>query len=140
MGTIEHFREYKKALEEIYRVLKKGGRAIIGVPNKWDPFLRPVMVTVLYWLNLYSYGYEKSFSMRSLERIVRDVGFETLHRSGILFLPGSLRMLDLFVHVNWPRASVLLAPLIRPFAFLYKTFPSLRRHGYLIASIVKKPG
>lgn len=140
MGTIEHFKEYKQALREIYRVLKKGGRAIIGVPNKWDPFLRPVMVTFLYWLNLYGYGYEKSFSMRKLERMLQDVGFEILERSGILFMPGSLRMLDLFVHVNWPKASFILAPLIRPFAFLYRALPSLRRHGYLIASVVKKPG
>ncbi|MGD8537850.1 MAG: class I SAM-dependent methyltransferase [Candidatus Aminicenantes bacterium] len=139
MGTIEHFKEYRQALEEIYRVLKKGGRAIIGVPNKWDPFLRPVMVTFLYWLNLYSYGYEKSFSWGALERMLRDVGFETLERSGILFMPGSLRMLDLFVHVKWPKASPLLSPLIYPFAFLYRKFPYLRRHGYLIASVVQKP-
>ncbi len=139
MGTIEHFKEYRQALGEIYRVLKKGGRAIIGVPNKWDPFLRPVMVTFLNWLNLYGYGYEKSFSMRRLERMLQDVGFEILERSGILFMPGSLRMLDLFVHVNWPKASFIMAPFIRPFAFLYKSFPSLRRHGYLIASVVQKP-
>lgn len=140
MGTIEHFKEYKQALGEIYRVLKKGGRAIIGVPNKWDPFLRPVMVTFLYWLNLYGYGYEKSFSMKQLERILLDVGFEIIERSGILFMPGSLRMLDLFVHVNCPKASFIITPLIRPFAFLYRAFPSLRRHGYLIASVVEKPG
>jgi SAM-dependent methyltransferase len=140
MGTIEHFKEYRQALGEIYRVLKKGGRAIIGVPNKWDPFLRPVLVAFLYRLNLYGYGYEKSFSMRALERMLRDAGFEILERSGILFMPGSLRMLDLFVHVNWPKASFLVAPFVRPFASLYRAFPSLRRHGYLIASIVKKPG
>jgi SAM-dependent methyltransferase len=140
MGTIEHFKEYRQALEEIYRVLKRGGRAIVGVPNKWDPFLRPLMVTFLYWLNLYGYGYEKSFSRRTLERMLRDVGFDILGRSGILFMPGSLRMLDLFVHVNWPKVSYLLAPLIRPFAFLYRSFPWLRRHGYLIASVVRKPG
>jgi SAM-dependent methyltransferase len=139
MGTIEHFKEYRQALEEIFRVLKKGGRAIIGVPNKWDPFLRPVMVTLLNCLKLYGYGYEKSFGIGTLERMLRDVGFEILERSGILFMPGSLRMLDLFVHVNWPRASFILAPFIRPFAFLYRKFPSLKKHGYLIASVVKKP-
>jgi hypothetical protein len=69
-----------------------------------------------------------------------DVGFEILDRSGILFMPGSLRMLDLFIHVKWPKASFLMSPFIRPFAFLYRTFPSLRRHGYLIASVVQKPG
>jgi hypothetical protein len=34
--------------------------------------------------------------------MLRDVEFEILERSGILFMPGALRMLDLFVHVNWP--------------------------------------
>lgn len=81
-------------------MLKKGSKAIIGVPNKWDPFLRPGMVTFLNWLNMYDYGYEKSFSMRTLERMLQDVGFEILEKSGILFMPGSLRMLDIFVHVN----------------------------------------
>ena len=42
MGTIEHFPDYRVAIAEIYRVLKPGGRAIIGVPNKTDPFLRPL--------------------------------------------------------------------------------------------------
>ncbi|MEW5901695.1 MAG: class I SAM-dependent methyltransferase, partial [Acidobacteriota bacterium] len=42
MGTIEHFAEYAQALQECHRVLKKGGLAVIGVPNKWDPFLRPL--------------------------------------------------------------------------------------------------
>lgn len=140
MGTIEHFREYTQALQEMYRVLKRGGIAIVGVPNKWDPFLRPVMVTFLNLWNLYGYGYEKSFSTRALECLLRDVGFEILDRNGILFMPGSLRMLDLFVHVKWPKASPLLAPLIRPFAYLYRRFPSLRRHGYLIACVVRKSG
>lgn len=139
MGTVEHFKEYRQALDEIYRVLINGGRAIIGVPNKWNPFLRPVMGTFLNWLNMDDYGYEKLFSMRTLERMLQNVGFEILEKSGILFMLGSLRMLDIFVHLNWPKASFILAPFIRPFAFLYRTFPSLRRHGYLIASVVEKP-
>src|SRR5688500_6860118 len=47
MGTIEHFPEYRAAVAEIFRVLKSGGRAIVGVPNLLDPFLRPLMVAVL---------------------------------------------------------------------------------------------
>jgi ubiquinone/menaquinone biosynthesis C-methylase UbiE len=68
MGTVEHSPDYYVALEECFRVLKSGGRAIIGVPNK-------------------------------------------LHR-------------------------VLLIAL---FARLYRRFPRLRSHGYLIASVVEKP-
>ena len=139
MGTIEHFREYGQALKECFRVLKKGGLAIIGVPNKWDPFLRPAMVSFLYRLNLYSYGFEKSFSMRSLERLLRSAGFQILNRSGILFMPGWLRMADLYLHVTHPRLTAITAPLIRPFSYLYKKVPSLRRHGYLIACVVQKP-
>ena len=139
MGTIEHFQEHDQALRECYRVLKKGGIAIIGVPNKNDPFLRPLIVWILGAMDRYAYGYEKSFSRRELERMLQVVGFRVLDHSGILFMPGILRMIDLFLHVNWPKATVLTKPLIFPFSFLYKKFPSLRRHGYLITCIVQKP-
>src|SRR5262249_11840460 len=43
MGTIEHFADSEIAVREIARVLKPGGTAIIGVPNKLDPFLRPLL-------------------------------------------------------------------------------------------------
>ena len=47
MGTIEHFDETERAVEEMARVLKPGGRAIVGVPNRHDPFLRPLLATAL---------------------------------------------------------------------------------------------
>ncbi len=138
MGTIEHFPEYKQAIRECYRVLKKGGLAIIGVPNKLDLFLRPLLVSILHRLNLYYYGQEKSFSGKELERMMEEAGFRIIGRSGILFIPGWLRMLDLFVYVRWPQVSFLVQPLIRPFAFMYRRFSFLRRHGYLLACVGKK--
>src|SRR5687767_8472836 len=53
MGTIEHFDETQRAVAEIARVLKPGGRAIIGVPNRHDPFLRPLFVTMLQAIGMY---------------------------------------------------------------------------------------
>jgi len=138
MGTVEHFPEYRRAIGECCRVLKKGGLAIIGVPNKRDPFLRPLLVSILNRLNLYYYGLEKSFSPKALERMMEEAGFRVIARSGILFIPGWLRMLDLYLYVKWPEASFLMRPLIRPFAFLYHKFPFLRRHGYLIACVGRK--
>src|SRR5215213_5618102 len=70
MGTIEHIDEYKDALREIHRVLRPGGRAIIGVPHKWDLFLRPLMVWVLDAFGKYLYSPEKSFSAGELRRDV----------------------------------------------------------------------
>ncbi len=66
MGTVEHFDETEQAIGEIFRVLRPGGRAVIGVPNRWDPFLRPLMVAIMYRVGLYGYGFEKSYSRRGL--------------------------------------------------------------------------
>ena len=70
MGTIEHFDETERAVGEMARVLKPGGRAIIGVPNRYDPFLRPLFVTVLQAVGLYGYGFEKSYSRRALRHML----------------------------------------------------------------------
>jgi SAM-dependent methyltransferase len=138
MGTIEHFPEYRLALRECYRLLKKGGIAIIGVPNKFDPFLRPLLVWFLQKMNLYPFGDEKSFGFKELEQVLNDAGFCAVGRSGILFIPGWLRMMDLLVHRFLPQTSFLFSPLVFPFAFLYGKFPSIRRWGYLIACVAKK--
>ena len=95
MGTVEHFDETELAVEEIFRVLRPGGRAIIGVPNRHDPFLRPLLVAILDRFGMYGYGFEKSFSRKALRSLLEDAGFEILEETGILFMPGWLRMLDL---------------------------------------------
>ena len=139
MGTIEHFADSDVAVREIFRVLKPGGVAIIGVPNKLDPFLRPLMVHCLNKLGAYSYGMEKSFSARGLRRLVESAGFRVTATSGILFIPGWLRMLDLLCHTRWPRLAAITGWLVEPFRRLYRHVPAVRRHGYLIACVASKP-
>ncbi len=139
MGTCEHVPEARAAIAECFRVLKPGGLAVIGVPNRADVFLRPLMVSVLQGLGLYAYGYEDSYTMAQLEAMLRAAGFEIRARTGILFMPGWLRMFDLALHVKWPAASVLMWPLIAPFAWLYRRSRLLKRQGYLIACAVRKP-
>jgi SAM-dependent methyltransferase len=139
MGTVEHSPEFRRGIEECYRVLKPGGTAIIGVPNKLDPFLRPLSVTVLNALGLYAYGYERSFTRSQFERMLREAGFRVVARTGILFMPGWLRMLDLLLFVHRPSWSVPLKPFVAPFAWLYRRSDLVRRSGYLIASVVRKP-
>ena len=140
MGTVEHFHETQHAVNELFRVLKPGGRAVIGVPNRRDPFLRPLMVAVLYRLGLYGYGFEKSYSRGALRELLENAGFEVIAETGILFIPGWLRMLDLALW-SWARPLSRLSGLaVRPFAWLYRRFPRLRRHGYLIAAVGERPG
>ena len=139
MGTIEHFDETERAVEELARVLKPGGRAIVGVPNRHDPFLRPFLATVLQALGLYAYGYEKSYSRHDLRRMLERAGLTVIAETAILFIPGWLRMLDLACH-SWcrPLARVTGA-CVRPFIFLDRHVPAVRRHGYLLATVATKP-
>ncbi len=138
MGTIEHFDETERAVDEMARVLKPGGRAIVGVPNRYDPFLRPLFAAALQAVGLYGYGYEKSYSRRALRRMLEKAGFDVVAETAILFIPGWLRMLDLACH-SWCRPlAVVTGALVRPFVFLDRHVPALRRHGYLLATVVMK--
>ncbi len=140
MGTIEHFPNYEVAAREIFRVLKPGGTAIIGVPNKTDPFLRPLMVDLLNRIGKYGYGMEKSFTHGQLRRLLESSGFTVRAHTGILFIPGWLRMADLLFHTRLPAFARLTGLLVQPFARLYRKAPSVRRHGYMIACVVGKAG
>jgi SAM-dependent methyltransferase len=139
MGTIEHFDETEKAVREMTRVLKPGGRAIIGVPNRHDPFLRPLLATTLQAVGLYGYGYEKSYSRSALRKMIEGAGLDVVAETAILFIPGWLRMLDLACHAWCRPLSFVTAALVRPFVFLDRHVRWVRRHGYLLATVAVKP-
>ena len=139
MGTIEHFDETERAVEEMARVLKPGGRAIVGVPNRHDPFLRPLLASALQALGLYAYGFEKSYSRRALRNMLERAGFTVVAETAILFIPGWLRMLDLACHAWCRPLARVTGALVWPFVFLDRHVPAVRRHGYLLATVVVKP-
>lgn len=138
MGTVEHFDETAMALAEIRRVLKRGGRAIIGVPNRHDPFLRPLLVAVLYRLGLYAYGFEKSYARGRFKELLVAAGFEVCAETGILFIPGWLRMADLAAHAWWRPLTRITGPLVGLFSWIDGRVPRARRHGYLLATVVTR--
>jgi SAM-dependent methyltransferase len=139
MGTIEHFDETEHAVTEIARVLKPGGRAIVGVPNRHDPFLRPLMATAMQALGIYGYGHEKSYSRKNLRLMLQRSGLEVVAETAILFIPGWLRIVDLACY-SWCRPlAAVTGALVRPFVFLDEHVPAVRRHGYMLATVVRKP-
>jgi SAM-dependent methyltransferase len=138
MGTIEHFDETEHAVTEIARVLKPGGRAIIGVPNRHDPFLRPLMVSAMYAVGMYGYGLEKSYSRRALREMLERSGLDVEAETAILFIPGWLRIVDLACH-SWCRPLArITGALVKPFVWLDAHVPAVRRHGYLLATVATK--
>lgn len=139
MGTIEHFDDTEGAVGEMTRVLAPGGCAIIGVPNRHDPFLRPLFVAGLQALGLYGYGFEKSYSRRALRQMLERAGLEVVAETAILFVPGWLRMADLACHTWCRPLAAVTGALVRPFAWLDRHVPAVRRHGYLLATVARKP-
>ena len=139
MGTIEHIDEYVRAIDEVRRVLKPGGRAIIGVPHKWNLFLRPLLVWALDLFGKYAYAPEKSFGAGELRRDIESTGLEVGERTGILSIPGLLRIADVFC---WTRGIGLwrLSPVaLWPFELLETRFRWPGRFGYLMAMVATRP-
>ncbi|HLF56332.1 MAG TPA: methyltransferase domain-containing protein [Thermoanaerobaculia bacterium] len=139
MGTIEHIPEYRTTLREIHRVLRPGGRAVIGVPHKWNLFLRPLMVELLSRCGLYLYAPEKSFGAGELRRDIEGAGLEVVGRSGILTLPGLLRMADLYLYTRRIPLYRLSGWASAPFALLETRWSWPGRFGYLMAMTAVRP-
>ncbi|MDX2169888.1 MAG: class I SAM-dependent methyltransferase [Deltaproteobacteria bacterium] len=139
MGTIEHIAEYRQALGEVRRVLRPGGRALIGVPHRWDIFGRPLLAWVLQRLGRYPYSPERSFGARELRAVVEDAGLRVTARTGLLFVPGVLRLADLALHVRRHPLERLSAALVAPFERAELQWEWSRRLGYLLAVVAHKP-
>jgi SAM-dependent methyltransferase len=140
MGTIEHIDEYRQAIQEVHRVLRPGGQAIIGVPDKWNVFLRPLMVWILDAFGQYLYAPEKSFTAAELRRDIESTGLRVTERTGILTLPGFLRMADLFFYTRGIPLYRLTPLLLAPFQFLETRWRWPGRFGYLLTVVARKPG
>jgi SAM-dependent methyltransferase len=139
MGTIEHIDEYREAIREVHRVLKPGGRAVIGVPHKWDLFLRPLMVWVLDAFGQYLYAPEKAFSAAELRRDVEETGLRVVERTGILTLPGLLRLADLFFYTRDIPLYRLSPLFLAPFQYAETRWRWPGRFGYLLTLVADKP-
>jgi hypothetical protein len=72
--------------------------------------------------------------------LVESVGFRVTARTGVLFIPGWLRMLELWLHTRRSPLTRMTAPAVRLFAWLYRRVPAVRRHGYLTVCVAERPG
>lgn len=139
MGTIEHIPNPEKAIQEIHRVLKPGGIAIIGVPYRYDPFLRAAIAYLADKYGFGPYGEELCFSWGELKKLINTASFDFVAQSGVYFIPWPIRLADL---------SLYRKPFLRPLTyFLYPLLFICRilgkvnfllAHNGLIAAVVRK--
>ena len=75
-GVIEHIIDSNKAIEEMTRVLKKGGFAMISVPNRYTFFtISKILLQIvdnLFGTKLWNVGYEKSFSQYRFKKMLEN--------------------------------------------------------------------
>jgi SAM-dependent methyltransferase len=138
MGTLEHVPEADRAFAEIARVVKPGGVAIVGVPNRRDPFLFWLASRTLQAIGRYPYGYERWYTNGELRGQLRAHGLGMDQADGILFLPWFLRLPDLYLWLHLPSACRLTELLVRPFRRLARLRCLVRRFGYLTVCVARK--
>ena len=139
MGTVEHFADTEGALLECFRGAAPGrprdhrGAEPVGSVPATAPRGAAVPAGPL-WVRL-----REVVCAAHLPANTHAGGLSSDGETGILFLPGWLRMLDLACH-TWARPLSRLTGLaVAPFQHLSQRVPWLRRHGYLLATVVVRP-
>ncbi len=84
-GLLEHFREPLGIIEENFRILKPGGIVVVDVPQRWHIYT--VIKHFLIAVNKWFAGWETEFSIRQVEKILRDHGFEVVDFYGEWMYP-----------------------------------------------------
>ena len=138
MGTIEHIPRPIDAMREIFRVLKPGGRAVIGVPNKYEWFGKSIILDILADTGFKEDGRELSFGWRQLRSELQTCGFIIVAETGTYFMPWFIRLIDWYLyqkstHLKYVMVlPIWMSDLISEVAFF-------RKHGSLLAAVVEKP-
>ncbi len=95
--VLEHIPNKQKAAEELYRVIKHGGRLLVSMPQKNSLFYRHVQKVHKDILgtpepldtssNLWHFMQHVKFSTRDIEKLMTDAGFKIINRYGANVLP-----------------------------------------------------
>jgi SAM-dependent methyltransferase len=138
MGTVEHIPNPFDAVKEIFRVLKPGGRAVIGVPNKYEWFGKSIILDILADTGFKEDGRELSYSWNELSLMVKCAGFKMVAKTGPYFMPWFIRLADWYFYQKSPKLKYLMSPFIYVCDLLSNS-NYLRSHGSLLAAVVEKP-
>lgn len=86
-GLLEHFRaeEARELLSENVRVLKRGGYLLVDVPQRYHVYT--IIKHILILLGRWFAGWEREFSVRELERDLRDHGLTLVRTYGEWMYP-----------------------------------------------------
>jgi len=86
-GLLEHFREpaAQRLLEENIRVLRPGGLLLVDVPQRFHAYTvaKRILIAAGKWFA----GWERSFTIGELARVLEQLGMQPVHRYGEWMVP-----------------------------------------------------
>jgi SAM-dependent methyltransferase len=145
-STLDHFTrpaDIDRALAEIHRVLRPGGRLIVTLDNAANPAIairNRVPFGVWQRLRLVPYYVGATHGPRGLRQALQGAGFEILEESTLMHVPRLL--VRALAHVPGATASDGEARLLRALVAgeRLSRLPSARLTGQFIAAHARKPG
>ncbi len=79
LAVLEHLTQPRLALEEIFRILKRGGVLFLTTPS---PLSKPILEFLAYWVGVIDEqeirDHKHYFSRKELKELLEDVGFSDL--------------------------------------------------------------
>ena len=134
--VIEHIPDYKKALNEIGRVLKKEGTLVLSTPNQNSLYgLQRVLLDFIYKAHYHkgrreNHPWDKWKRIKELKQALKENSFSIKEIITVCYLPGEL---SYRLPLGIKRFLLLL---IKPVERFMQTF--IRRGGYIICIKAKK--
>ncbi len=132
--VIEHIPDADKAVGEMFRVLKRGGRLVISTPNCRSLYgFDRYIVWEKMFRKKWNHPFDKWRSMDQLCSMLERHAFQVVKRKGVCYIPGFI----LTYFLPWKLAQKLLikcVDVVEP--VMARLFP---RYGYLLCvTAVKK--
>ena len=90
-AVIQHIHDYRRAISEIKRITKPGGRILISTVNFWN-FHGFYKFLLKLAGGKYSYGYEKLFSKKELSAVMKKEGIRVIATDGFYVGYGIFRL------------------------------------------------
>lgn len=136
-GLLEHFPSPFPLLQENRRILKRGGLLVIDVPQTFHVYT--LMKHTLMVMGLWFGGWERQFTVASLTRLIRALGFEAIHVYGDWSRPGIwykiIRQLLMKFRIRLPMYPKYLGSLTTVFYDLQNRLRKKKMFLYTVLSI-----
>ena len=136
-GLLEHFRSPGPLLRENHRILKKNGLLVVDVPQTFHFYtiMKQILISLGFWFG----GWERQFTVTSLTKLLRGLGFEPICAYGDWSRPGIwyklLRQISMKFGIKLPMYPKYCGKITRGFYNLQAQLRKKKIFLYTVLSI-----